>query len=122
MQPSQIRGVIVRARRLVVSVARLVLRELDRWKQTICQTAQVGVRSEAPVGKAGHFRSTPRSGPSRSRFGLRIRADSVANLLKCRSINFPQIDQTSPQSPIDVASRSLPKSPVSSSPLFDRRV
>src|ERR1700676_3266457 len=29
MQPSQIRGVIVRAQRLVVSVARLVLRELD---------------------------------------------------------------------------------------------
>jgi hypothetical protein len=71
-------------------------------------------------------RSQGRSRAAR-RSQRQLLADSVAKLLKCHQ--FPAKRANGPQSPIDVASRLLPKSPVSSQVdnvvpqlLFDRRV
>src|SRR3979490_1265784 len=46
---------------------------------------------------------------------FRFTSDCAAKVPKCCAINFPQMDETSTQSPIDVALRPLPRSPVSSS-------
>src|ERR1700694_2549884 len=80
MQQSQIRGVIVRAQRLVVSVARLVLRELDMsatgGSRQFAKRLKSAFGQRRRLGRPVTSGLTPISGPSRSWFGLRIRAKS----------------------------------------------